>query len=103
MRNEHESQPYTRQKKKREIQRDLKKMAIVSPNFCAPYPIELGIVRKVMTLTDGNFAVTDVNGNLLFKVKEPMFSISDKRILLDAYDTPILTLRENVRLHTSLI
>ncbi|AAF23190.1 hypothetical protein [Arabidopsis thaliana] len=73
-------------------------MAIVSPNFCAPYPIELGIVRKVMTLTDGNFAVTDVNGNLLFKVKEPLFSISDKRILLDAYDTPILTLRENPKL-----
>jgi len=58
-----------------------------------------------MTLTDGNFAVTDVNGNLLFKVKEPLFSISDKRILLDAYDTPILTLRENVsiRLSTTIL
>lgn len=74
-------------------------MAIVNPNFCAPYPVELGIVRKVMTITDGNFAVTDVNGNLLFKVKEPMFSLSDKRILLDASDTPILTLKENVRTH----
>lgn len=75
-------------------------MAIVGPNFCAPYPVELGIVRKVMTITDGNFAVTDVNGNLLFKVKEPLFSLSDKRILLDASDTPILTLKENVRTYT---
>lgn len=72
-------------------------MAIVGPQFCAPYPVDLGIVRKVMTITDGNFAVTDVNGNLLFKVKEPLFSLSDKRILLDASDNPILTLRENVR------
>lgn len=77
-----------------------KKMAIVSPHFCAPYPVELGIVRKLMTITDGNFAVTDANGNLLFKVKEPLFSLSDKRVLLDASDTPILTLRENVRTQT---
>ncbi|CAA7016141.1 unnamed protein product [Microthlaspi erraticum] len=75
-------------------------MAIVGPQFCAPYPIELGIVRKLMTIPDGNFAVTDANGNLLFKVKEPLFSLSDKRVLLDASDTPILTLRENkVSLH----
>ncbi|CAF1704107.1 unnamed protein product [Brassica oleracea var. botrytis] len=75
-------------------------MAIVGPQFCAPYPVDLGIVRKVMTITDGNFAVTDVNGNLLFKVKEPLFSLSDKRFLLDASDNPIMTLRENkVSLH----
>ena len=47
---------------------------IVDPRFCAPYPVDLAIVRKMMKLTDGNFVITDVNGNLLFKVKEPMFA-----------------------------
>ncbi|CAN8269442.1 unnamed protein product [Cochlearia groenlandica] len=75
-------------------------MAIVSSEFCSPYKTEIGIVRKVLKITDGNFSATDVNGNILFKVKEPFFSLSDKRILLDASNTPILTLKENrVSLH----
>lgn len=70
---------------------------IVDPRFCAPYPVDLAIVRKMMKLTDGNFVITDVNGNLLFKVKEPMFGLHDKRILLDGSGSPVLTLREKVR------
>ena len=69
---------------------------IVDPRFCAPYPVDLAIVRKMMKLTDGNFVITDVNGNLLFKVKEPMFGLHDKRILLDGSGSPVLTLREKV-------
>ncbi|XP_010553137.1 PREDICTED: protein LURP-one-related 15 [Tarenaya hassleriana] len=69
---------------------------IVSPAYCAPYPVDLAIVRKVMTLTDGNFVVTDVKGNILFKVKEPMFGLHDKRILLDASGSPVVTLREKI-------
>nr|VDC78182.1 unnamed protein product [Brassica rapa] len=71
---------------------------IVDPRFCAPYPVDLAIVRKMMKLTDGNFVITDVNGNLLFKVKEPMFGLHDKRILLDGSGSPVLTLREKVRM-----
>ncbi|XP_010490512.1 PREDICTED: protein LURP-one-related 15 [Camelina sativa] len=69
---------------------------IVDPRYCAPYPVDLTIVRKMMSLTDGNFAITDVNGNLLFKVKEPVFGLHDKRILLDASGTPVVTLREKM-------
>ncbi|ESQ40037.1 hypothetical protein EUTSA_v10014621mg [Eutrema salsugineum] len=69
---------------------------IVDQRFCAPYPVDLAIVRKMMKLTEGNFVITDVNGNLLFKVKEPVFGLHDKRILLDASGSPVLTLREKM-------
>ncbi|AED90386.1 LURP-one-like protein (DUF567) [Arabidopsis thaliana] len=69
---------------------------VVDPKYCAPYPIDMAIVRKMMSLTDGNFVITDVNGNLLFKVKEPVFGLHDKRVLLDGSGTPVVTLREKM-------
>ncbi|KAA8517698.1 hypothetical protein F0562_015172 [Nyssa sinensis] len=69
---------------------------VLDPQFCAPYPVDLVIVRKVLTITDGNFAVTDVNGNLIFKVKASFFGLRDRRLILDAAGRPILTLREKI-------
>ncbi|EXB42397.1 hypothetical protein L484_021992 [Morus notabilis] len=44
--------------------------AIIGPQYCAPnYPVDLAIARKILAITDGNFTVTDVNGNIMFKVK----------------------------------
>lgn len=71
-------------------------VAVVHPKFCAPYPLDLTIVRKVMTLSDGNFAVTDVNGNILFKFKGKLLSLRDRRTLLDASDKPIISLQQKV-------
>ncbi|GJX92469.1 LURP-one-related 10-like protein [Tanacetum coccineum] len=70
--------------------------AIVSPHFLAPYPVDLTIVRKLMSLSDGNFAVTDVNGNVMFKVKAKHFSIRDRRVLLDASGVPVLSFQKKV-------
>ncbi|GFY95753.1 LURP-one-like protein [Actinidia rufa] len=71
-------------------------MAIVSPQFCAPNTIELAIVRKVLTMSDGNFGVTDVNGNPMFKVRGRSLTLHDKRVLLNSAGYPIITLREKV-------
>ncbi|XP_076922548.1 protein LURP-one-related 15-like [Bidens hawaiensis] len=69
---------------------------IVSPNFLAPYPVDLVIVKKLLFLSDGNFAVTDVNGNVMFKVKGKHISLRDRRVLLDAAGVPILSFREQL-------
>ncbi|KAM1353351.1 protein LURP-one-related 10-like [Malus sylvestris] len=66
---------------------------IVSPHFCSPNPVVIEIVRKVRTITGDKFVVTDVNGNMIFKVKEAHFSFHDHRVLLDAAGHPIITLR----------
>ncbi|KAL5806785.1 hypothetical protein ACOSQ4_029518 [Xanthoceras sorbifolium] len=70
--------------------------SIVGPQYCAPYPVDLAIVRKVMTITDGNFVVQDINGNILFKVKGSLMTIHDRRVLLDAAGNPLLTLRQKI-------
>ncbi|KAK6118220.1 hypothetical protein DH2020_048006 [Rehmannia glutinosa] len=71
-------------------------MAVISPTFCAGYPIDLTIVRKMMTWSEGNFAVTDVNGNIMLKIKGKFFSFHDRRILLDAAGNPIVTFQQKM-------
>ncbi|KAI3677710.1 hypothetical protein L6452_36976 [Arctium lappa] len=71
-------------------------LAIVSPHFLAPYPIDLTIVKKLLTLSDGNFAVADLNGNVIFKVKGKHISLRDRRLLLDAAGNPILSFQKKL-------
>ncbi|XP_047306439.1 protein LURP-one-related 15-like [Impatiens glandulifera] len=70
---------------------------VVGPEYCiSDHPVELGIVRKALALTSGNFKVTDVNDNDLFKVKVK-WSLHDRRILHDTAGNPIITLRQKIR------
>lgn len=71
-------------------------VAVISPQFCVGYPVDLTIVRKLMTLSEGTFGVTDVNGNIMFKIKGKFFSLHDRRVLLDAAGTPIITFQQKV-------
>ncbi|CAB4284887.1 unnamed protein product [Prunus armeniaca] len=63
-------------------------VAVVSPHFCSPYPVDIAIVRKLLTIAHGKFEVTDVNGNIILKVKGDH--------LLDAAGYPIITLRQKL-------
>lgn len=71
---------------------------VVSPGFYFPHPHDLDITRKVWKIGRGSFGVNDANGNLVFKVKESLFTFREKRVILDAAGLPIVTLREKVRL-----
>jgi hypothetical protein len=73
---------------------------IIGPQYCAPYPLDLAVVKKVMSVSDGNFAVTDVNGNIVFKVKGSLLTLRDRRVLVDASGNPIATLRRKVQLYS---
>lgn len=75
---------------------------IINPQYCAPYPVDLTIVRKVLTISDGHFVVTDVNGNVVFKIKGALLTLRDRRVLIDAAGNPIVTLRQKVWLRISL-
>ncbi|PRQ42762.1 putative tubby-like domain-containing protein [Rosa chinensis] len=67
--------------------------AIISPHFCSPYPVDLGIVRQVLS---GNFSVKDVNGNTVFKVKGAFLSLRERRVLVDGAGNPIVTLQKKL-------
>ncbi|KAI4378855.1 hypothetical protein MLD38_016279 [Melastoma candidum] len=71
-------------------------VAVVSPHFCAPYPVDLAIVRKVMTIADGSFVVTDLSDNIVFKVRGSVLSLHHRRFLLDAAGNPLLTLQQKM-------
>ncbi|XP_027352864.1 protein LURP-one-related 10-like [Abrus precatorius] len=71
-------------------------VAVIGPQYCAPYPIDLAIVKKVMTIADGSFVVTDINDNVVFKVKGSVLSLRDQRVLIDAAGNPIATLRRKI-------
>lgn len=73
-------------------------MALINPQFCVGYPVDLLISRKLLTLAEGTFGVTDTNGNIMFKVKGKVFSIHDRRVLLDAAGNPLLTFHQKVLL-----
>lgn len=71
-------------------------VTVVSPQFCVGYTADLTITRKLMTLKDGTFAVTDLNGNIMFQIKGKVFSLHDRRVLLDAAGNPIITFQQKV-------
>ncbi|XP_052299128.1 protein LURP-one-related 10 isoform X2 [Citrus sinensis] len=71
-------------------------VSIIGPQYCLPYPVDLAVVRKFMTLADGSFTVTDINDNIMFKVKEKHFSLHDKRTLLDPAGNPVVTITEKL-------
>ena len=75
-------------------------IAVVNPQFCAPNPVDLVVVKKLMTLKEGSFAITDVNGNVMFKIKGSVFSIHDRRVLLDAANNPIISFQQKVKITT---
>ncbi|KAJ7571606.1 hypothetical protein O6H91_01G168800 [Diphasiastrum complanatum] len=77
-------------------------LTIVGPQFCSPYPTEYVIQKKVLSLSGGDFNVTDTNGNLFFKVDGRVWSMREKRVLLDALDTPVLCMkRKYLSLHST--
>ncbi|KAK9072991.1 hypothetical protein SSX86_007313 [Deinandra increscens subsp. villosa] len=73
-----------------------KPICVVSPQFVSPNPIHMLSGKKLLALSDGHFGVTDVNGNLMFKLKGKLLSVHGKRLLVDAAGNRILTLQKKL-------
>jgi LURP-one-related len=71
-------------------------MALVGPQFCVSYDVELIVTEKVISISDASADVKDTNGNLLLKLKGRFLGIHEKRWLCDANDVKIVTLQEKV-------
>ncbi|MFS7997255.1 putative tubby-like protein [Helianthus anomalus] len=72
-------------------------MVVVDAQFIEPYTVDLAVQRKsgVANLS-GNFTIIDVKGNMMFKIKDTLFSFHDRHILYDANDKPVLTFKKKV-------
>ncbi|CAA6654663.1 unnamed protein product [Spirodela intermedia] len=71
-------------------------IVVVGPQFCAPYPVDVIVTKKFLSITDGDFTVKDVEGNDLFRVKGVFLSMRDRRVLQDAIGNPLITMQEKV-------
>ncbi|KAG6620956.1 hypothetical protein I3842_Q048500 [Carya illinoinensis] len=71
-------------------------LPVISTQYCTPHPVNLAVVKKVMTISGGGFVVTDTNNTVIFKVKGKLTTLHDQRVLLDAAGKPIITLREKI-------
>ncbi|XP_050379421.1 protein LURP-one-related 15-like [Argentina anserina] len=65
--------------------------AIISPDFCSSYSVDLRIVRLVPS---GDFSVKDVIGKTVFKIKGTFFSLHDRRVIVNGAGYPIVTLQK---------
>ncbi|KAL3328048.1 hypothetical protein AABB24_035619 [Solanum stoloniferum] len=68
-------------------------IAVIGSEYCTANQVDVVISRKVKTLRYGEFVVSDMNGNFVFKVKGTSFGWHDKRVILDAVDNPLITLK----------
>ncbi|KAK1351538.1 hypothetical protein POM88_054225 [Heracleum sosnowskyi] len=71
-------------------------VVVVGKQYTAPNQVDLTIVRKMMSISRGNFGVTDTNGNIMFKVKGKVMSLRTRRVLLDAAGTPIVSFQKKI-------
>ncbi|KAI6673296.1 hypothetical protein NL676_001202 [Syzygium grande] len=71
-------------------------VAVVSRKFCTPYVVDLVIVRKLVAITEGRFLVTDVNGNVVFRVKGSFVSAHEHLVLNDAASNAIVSLQQKI-------
>lgn len=72
------------------------RVEVIGPQFCAPYAVDLSVVKQVMTLKDGAFQVLDVNENVVFSVKGKVFSLRERRVLVDGAGNPLVTFQQKV-------
>ncbi|CAM0947971.1 unnamed protein product [Alopecurus aequalis] len=71
-------------------------LPVVGQQFCAPYVVPLTVTKKALSLSDGDFTVTDGNGAVVLKVKGTVFTLRHRRVLLDAAGQPLLSMQEKV-------
>ncbi|XP_012089727.1 protein LURP-one-related 15 [Jatropha curcas] len=71
-------------------------VVVIGPQFLAPYPVDLKVATKLLSLGECNLGVTDANGALIFKVKSKLLSIRDRRYLLDAAGNILATFRQKI-------
>nr|CAD1841003.1 unnamed protein product [Ananas comosus var. bracteatus] len=59
-------------------------LAIVGPQYCAPYPLQLIFAEKAPGVKRKNLAVTDIFGNLIFRTEKAGSLFAHQRVIVDA-------------------
>jgi hypothetical protein len=70
---------------------------IIGPQYCAPYPVDLAFLQRVVNMSNfGKYVVTDVNGTVKFKFRGQILNLTLRRVLLDVAGNPVVTPQREV-------
>lgn len=69
-------------------------LAIIEQRFCLPNPVTLRLRNKLFSFSQDSDIRDPFTGILYFRVKGRVFSMKDKKTLLDFADVPVLNLQE---------
>ncbi|CAL9134396.1 unnamed protein product [Musa acuminata var. zebrina] len=75
--------------------------AIVDPRFCVSYPIDLTFFIDAAWLNCDHLAVTDINGNVVFKVEAHKWNLRNRQVVVDASGKPVISMQQKVHLFIS--
>ncbi|KAK9290567.1 hypothetical protein L1049_008737 [Liquidambar formosana] len=64
-------------------------VCVINDLFCSPQTVNLEVVRKFKDMTYDNFVIKDVNGNVIFEVKEAFLTMHGRQVLADSMGYPI--------------
>ncbi|CAL9210082.1 unnamed protein product [Musa hybrid cultivar] len=70
--------------------------AIVGPQFCVPYPIDLTFFIDAANCD--HLTVTDINGNVVFKVEAHKWSLRNRQVVVDASGKPVISMQQKVHI-----
>uniref|UniRef100_A0A7N1A487 Uncharacterized protein n=1 Tax=Kalanchoe fedtschenkoi TaxID=63787 RepID=A0A7N1A487_KALFE len=68
----------------------------INPMYIVPYPTDLIISEKLLSLSECSLAITDSYGNLMFNIETKFFSLRDRRVLLSPDGRPIVTFQQKI-------
>ncbi|URD79484.1 hypothetical protein MUK42_05149 [Musa troglodytarum] len=71
--------------------------AIVDPRFCVSYPIDLTFFNDAAWLNCDRLAVTDTDGNVVFKVEADKCSLRSRQVVVDASGKPVISMQQKLR------
>ncbi|KAL8206039.1 hypothetical protein R6Q57_009590 [Mikania cordata] len=67
-------------------------VSVIETQFIVPHPFEVIFIRN----PSGDHLITDVNHNIMFKVKRRSTSYHEQRLLLDADDIPLVLIHKKM-------
>lgn len=71
-------------------------LAVLDPIFCSPGPVVLKAQENLASLSGDSFTVTGEDGRVWFKVDAKMFSMREKKVIVDAGGRPVAGLKKKL-------
>jgi len=70
-------------------------LVVTSERFVNEQPVTLLLKEKIRSLSGDDFTIKDLNDVSYFKCKGKTFNFKDKKLVVDLYDTPLFTIKDN--------